>query len=584
MSGSRYDFSILNILCVIVALFRTKGNKTARPQNLSVFPHASRYADCPIYCLAATALCSSTGQAANAKVFKSMGTTGPGKYLNSILKRFGELFNLDLTSHSARHSAVDEANEHWMVMIHWVIMRGDWTLDAISTFFEYASFSSKSDRKVARSLSGYAMVDRGGHISSLEAISDVEVRKKVADLAKTIFAAPVPERYDQIVFISTSLQKPFICTLLMHYNAAKELKYITSTLEFRFENFGITTSQMEAASDELKADFVLKNIESLPTENSGMPQSITTKLAEIESHVRTMQVSSARMCQEMRDIAQANIRFQQQLMDQQATHTSFMTRGFNHLQAVIVSVGTRLLSAFMGGGAIPQGLGPAADPIITALDDLAPPDQPATDTPLAVNTSHFPDMYLDIKSKSTVTALTDMLVSRIHLRSMKPGSTKLFKENRQILMRFANSAVQWNDDWRDWFECDIPATGSPEYVPWNRLQKQRAACIAAVVYRFRLQQATKKFNERTQIWEAKGDAKGKPRLAPVGDTISASDKAIRLEKEAWLEYREVEPDYGPLQDIPLEDEQQDDEQIEIDEQMNDQIAQQEEPEDVMDES
>jgi hypothetical protein len=107
--------------------------------------------------LAATALCSSTGQAANAKVFKSMGTTGPGKYLNSILKRFGELFNLDLTSHSARHSAVDEANEHWMVMIHWVIMRGDWTLDAISTFFEYASFSSKSDRKVARSLSGYAM-------------------------------------------------------------------------------------------------------------------------------------------------------------------------------------------------------------------------------------------------------------------------------------------------------------------------------------------------------------------------------------------------------------------------------------------
>jgi hypothetical protein len=85
----------------------------------------------------------------------------------------------------------------------------------------------------------------------------------------------------------------------------------------------------------------------------------------------------------------------------------------------------------------------------------------------------------------------------------------------------------------------------------------------------------------TQIWEAKGNAKGKPRLAPVGDTISASDKAIRLEKEAWLEYREVEPDYGPFQDIPLEDEQQDDEQIEIDEQMNDQIAQQEEPEDEM---
>jgi hypothetical protein len=138
-----------------------------------------------------------------------MGTTGAGAYLNSILKRFGRLFNLDLTSHSARHSAVDEATEHWMILIHWVIMRGDWVLDSISTFFEYASFSSKSDRKVARALSGFAMVDRGGFPADIEAIKDISVRAKVANLAKTIFAAPVPE----------SLQLPLLATLLMHYNA-----------------------------------------------------------------------------------------------------------------------------------------------------------------------------------------------------------------------------------------------------------------------------------------------------------------------------------------------------------------------------
>jgi hypothetical protein len=223
----------------------------------------------------------------NAKIFSSIGSKGAGAYLNTILKVFGLIFMLVLTSHSCRHSAVDEANEHWQILIHWVIMRGDWVLDSISTFFEYASFSSKSDRKVARALAGWSMVNRGGLIAALDAISDVTVRAKIESLAKSIFAAPVPE----------SMQLPLLMTLLMHYNDAKDLVYIIEMLEFKFTTFGITAEQMKEASRELKEDFILKNIESLPTENSGLPQSITTKLIDLESSVRVMQVHAAQSAQ-----------------------------------------------------------------------------------------------------------------------------------------------------------------------------------------------------------------------------------------------------------------------------------------------
>jgi hypothetical protein len=386
--------------------------------------------------LAALALITSSGQDPNAKVFTHMGATGPGKYLNTILKRFGTLFGLVLTSHSARHSAVDIAGEHWMVLIHWVIMRGDWVLDSISTFFEYASFSSKSDRKIARALSEFAMIDRGGFIASLDAISDVTVRAKVANLAKTIFSAPVP----------ASLQAPFIATLLMHYKACKELSYIVSILEFKFISFDITIEEMTVASEELKADFILKNIESLPTENSGMPSSITAKLVEMESHVRTMQVQSAQMCQRMNEIAQENTAFQRTMLELQNSQNSFITTGFNHIQGVIISVGSRIISALSGTvfGADPVQQAPIDDALggIEEFQNAEPAVTEAHEVERRrADNNVFPDIYEDIKSKNTRTALTDMLVSKIHLKSMPANGSQRLKVNRQLLIRVSQNLV-----------------------------------------------------------------------------------------------------------------------------------------------
>jgi hypothetical protein len=47
-----------------------------------------------------------------------------------------------------------------MLLVHWIIGRGDWILDSISTFFEYVGFSSAIDRKVARAIAGNMSVER----------------------------------------------------------------------------------------------------------------------------------------------------------------------------------------------------------------------------------------------------------------------------------------------------------------------------------------------------------------------------------------------------------------------------------------
>jgi hypothetical protein len=180
--------------------------------------------------------------------------------------------------------------------------------------------------------------------------------------------------------------------------------HIISTLEFRFNTFDITASEMEIASAELKADFVLRNIESLPTENSGMPQGITTKLAEMESNIRSMQVQSAKMCQEMSDIAQANLKFHRDVMAQQAAHKSYLIRGIQHLQGVVVEVGRRVLSAIFRGAAQTLGINEANEPEenlqnIEELADetispgLTPNDEPQNRADLTL----FPIMFASVE-------------------------------------------------------------------------------------------------------------------------------------------------------------------------------------------
>jgi hypothetical protein len=149
---------------------RSKGKGQGRIQNLAMFPNVNTYSDCPLFNIAAHAFTTSTiedfgkdGEALSPRIFtgNNGNKSGIAAYANAILKPFCEKFGLLVTSHSFRHTSVDIASEHFMVQMLWVIMRGDWSMDSLNTFFEYLAFSSKNDRKVARALAGWSDVNRG---------------------------------------------------------------------------------------------------------------------------------------------------------------------------------------------------------------------------------------------------------------------------------------------------------------------------------------------------------------------------------------------------------------------------------------
>jgi hypothetical protein len=140
---------------------------------LSLFPNLATWSDDTLFNLAAHAFLSPVEDEESAESVEGVpfsphiytanigNKTGLAAHVNAFLKPFGEKFALLISSHSNRHSAVDIASEHFQVLIFWIVQRGDWSLDAINTFFEYLGFSSKNDRYVARALAGYADVTRG---------------------------------------------------------------------------------------------------------------------------------------------------------------------------------------------------------------------------------------------------------------------------------------------------------------------------------------------------------------------------------------------------------------------------------------
>jgi hypothetical protein len=197
-----------------------------RVQRLAIYPNVSTWIDDPLFNMAAHAFVSSieeydptpteTNKEPSPHIFTSnLGNkTGLAAHVNAFLKPFGEKFGLNITSHSARHSSSDIASEHFQVYIFWIVQRGDWALDAINTFFEYLTWSSNNDRRVARALAGYSDVGRGEHLfsnpggelPSLSCISDSALIAKLENLSQSLFEAPVKGATREKLFIVLIIQ------------------------------------------------------------------------------------------------------------------------------------------------------------------------------------------------------------------------------------------------------------------------------------------------------------------------------------------------------------------------------------------
>jgi len=139
--------------CYKFDMMRTKGNKSGKSVCKLVFTSRSHWASYAFHSLSSHFIVNDGGSGDDDYTFAGVPHTGKiASFINDVLKVFHDKLDLYLMSHSNRHGAASVANIHPDISLTWIIERGDWVMDSVSTAFEYILGSSKADRSVARVL------------------------------------------------------------------------------------------------------------------------------------------------------------------------------------------------------------------------------------------------------------------------------------------------------------------------------------------------------------------------------------------------------------------------------------------------
>ena len=99
------------------------------------------------------------------KAYPLLHEGGVAGYVNCVLKNLleGEEYeNVSLTGYSLQRGGASTAAQNEHLTIHQIIQRGGWSIDAVSTIFEYICGTTYSDHKVAKVLAGWENPSCGG--------------------------------------------------------------------------------------------------------------------------------------------------------------------------------------------------------------------------------------------------------------------------------------------------------------------------------------------------------------------------------------------------------------------------------------
>ena len=98
------------------------------------------------------------------KAYPLLKDGGVHAYINRVLKNVldGEEVEASLTGYSLRRGGASTAAQNEHLTIHQIIQRGGWTIDAVSTIFEYICGTTYSDHKVGKVLAGWDNPTCGG--------------------------------------------------------------------------------------------------------------------------------------------------------------------------------------------------------------------------------------------------------------------------------------------------------------------------------------------------------------------------------------------------------------------------------------
>ena len=91
------------------------------------------------------------------KAYPLLSDGGVAAYLNRVLKKLmeGDEYDYTLTGYGIRRGGATAAAQNEYLTIYQIIQRGGWTIDAVSSVFEYIAGTSFSDQKVGRVLAGW---------------------------------------------------------------------------------------------------------------------------------------------------------------------------------------------------------------------------------------------------------------------------------------------------------------------------------------------------------------------------------------------------------------------------------------------
>lgn len=125
--------------------------KTSLQQDIHMFVHANNYRLCPFHALACLIITNGSVQ----YLFKTM-VKGSSivTHMNNLLNNLYDIWNdpllekadnsdidiqlkANLSSHSVRSGALNEANTNPDLLIQWLIQRGGWVVDGMQTIFNY---------------------------------------------------------------------------------------------------------------------------------------------------------------------------------------------------------------------------------------------------------------------------------------------------------------------------------------------------------------------------------------------------------------------------------------------------------------
>jgi hypothetical protein len=222
--------------------------------------------------------------------------------------------------------------------------RGDWSFDRLSTAFEYIVGNTKTDRCVARVLSGWPRPGRGGLPPDLNDIANETVREKFFHLADYLFPNT----------LHLEVRRTLLAIQIRYYNEVckKHPKSISiQIMNRKMQHIGLSPDDLQEAREKILAVFVAKNLADLGMDD--VPESLAGGLDNVTEKLQLLQIGIESFDRKLTNSLEGIMMEKIQEMQSQINHISqqvgeqkqYITNEFARLHALFLTPNTLVHSS-----------------------------------------------------------------------------------------------------------------------------------------------------------------------------------------------------------------------------------------------